>query len=282
MTSGWDIYRIERNKFNYPHPATKTGIFDEIEVTDSTKKKLPLDEPFPEDIRKILIHITSNDCIKLPENLEVLVVRGDLCELTKELPKGLKTLNIESSHLKPTEIILNDGLEGFGCNNNNWHTLPKLPKSLILISCKRGNDIKQFPILPYNMRFIMEEYNAQEIKLDQYNKAANVAGLPEKTLATVPTEDEYYQVTAINAKDEFSRASDLSLVFLDAGLPPYVTAEIISWDRNRNTDGPVLSAFDVAQLGGFVDSLQVSRNWTKGKPKLFKLSSKNQKPKKYM
>lgn len=46
-------------------------------------------------------------------------------------------------------------------------------------------------------------------------------------------------------KMDASRATDIAMTFRGSGLPPYVVADIIDWDRNRSTFGPSISAFDV-------------------------------------
>uniref|UniRef100_A0A6C0JW22 Ankyrin repeat protein n=1 Tax=viral metagenome TaxID=1070528 RepID=A0A6C0JW22_9ZZZZ len=56
------------------------------------------------------------------------------------------------------------------------------------------------------------------------------------------------QHTTKSTKKESKRIIDLALTFKSSGLPPYVVADIIDWDRNRKTDLPASSAFDVNDI----------------------------------
>uniref|UniRef100_A0A6C0JR98 Leucine-rich repeat domain-containing protein n=1 Tax=viral metagenome TaxID=1070528 RepID=A0A6C0JR98_9ZZZZ len=240
---------------------------------------------------------TNPKTLILPEHLPLNLKELELTNVglisLPILPSTLVILDISyNPKLNPDDIILPDGLESFTCTNNKWTHVPALPRSLRFLDCQ-GNKLEKIPRIPYNCNLDIrlkgfKGLTDDEVKLKIYNDIVKHYGLGERTMATYPTEDEYYAVLDLDAGKEVARATDLGMIFLDLGLAPLVASEIAAWDRNRKTDLPTISAFDAAQLNGLMESLNTSRKgiisrrrrpWTKTQ-QLFKLSSKGQTTKK--
>lgn len=195
------------------------------------------------------------------------------------LPRTLKYLTITlNPEVEPQYIDLPVGLESLTfVNNSKDGGLPKLPRTLEHLNT--DSPINTWPTIPYGLNHIghsdfygSRRITPDDVRIRQYNEKARSLGLPEIT--SHPTESEYNRMMYMDPKGQSERAFDIGMAMLDYGVSPFVAAQIADWDRNRTDDLPAMSAFDVVQLNGFMESINETRQWVKNKPKLYKLKVK--------
>lgn len=183
---------------------------------------------------------------EFPDNISsISIFNYDLSNtILPPFPVSLKDLTILNSKLK-TLPLLPPNLENLNIRDNKIEILPELPSTLEWINIE-GNPIREIPFVPYNTKYFYSDlipygYNK---KAFIYNHYAKKMGKPE--INTIPTEEQYNSVSPF-LKQQAQRITDLGITFKGSGLPPYVLAEIIDWDLNRD-DLPNLSAFHYQQI----------------------------------
>uniref|UniRef100_A0A6C0JUB2 Uncharacterized protein n=1 Tax=viral metagenome TaxID=1070528 RepID=A0A6C0JUB2_9ZZZZ len=184
------------------------------------------------------------------ENYENVVFPATLEKLEIELyAGGNQKLSLANTSLKSLDvdgylniISLPDTVKEINIRGKT--TLPQvLPRRLKSLISYPRIDISDH-IIPWSLKTL--DNNAAHLraaKIALYNKNATKLGLPKVT--RVPSKEEYDKVVYYDLGQHATRITDLAVTFKSLNLPPYVLSEIIDWDRNRKTDAPAVSAFDV-------------------------------------
>lgn len=221
------LYEIDCSRNRLTDLPDLTDCTSLIDLNCSYNKLTTINVLIPETLQALLC--SNNKLIKidsLPESLTVLDCSHNDLDQLPQLPESLTVLN---------------------CSHNDFHHLPQLPLTLQDLDC-RGNPNLILPALPANLDFLNDKgiLFIRKTRIKQYNEKAIQFRLP--TVTTEPSMEDYEYVMFFNEGDQSRRVLDLAIIFKNSGLPPYVVADIIDWDRNRDSYGPAISAFDVNQI----------------------------------
>ncbi len=267
-----ELYCTENKLTSLPNlPET----LKKLDCTINSLKKLPA---LPEMLKKLFC--SQNQLITLPKldhcwDLQTIYCNQNrlkslptlpsslvelYCSLNKltSLPdllgcKELKILHCTNSLLKTLPTLLHcKSLKDLYCYGNELTSIPPLPPSLEGLFCS-NNNLTKLPILPWSLGTIESDFgnDADQIKCNQYNEAAEHLGLPlldVDEFKNTMTQENYEAVVYLDKKKQVRRFTDLAMVF--PTLPPYVLAEIATHES------PTVPAFDVYQMGAFMSSAQ--------------------------
>lgn len=162
----------------------------------------------------------------LPKSLKYLESTDNQISYIDSFPENLIVINLKNNNLR-TLPKLPPKLQRLNVNYNQLVELPILPDTLRELQCGLNYDLKELPILPYNLvLFVYGRKTSIEIKLDQYNDRLRELGRPKVT--ELPDYNTWKSV--MRRKGQADRIDDLAIAFRGSGLPPYIVTQIIKED----------------------------------------------------